>query len=111
MDFYYKEMTRKIQIDHCNNFLTYCINLYFFLHDVSTGLQDAVNAGDVDTAAVGRRAVLPSSYVSGPRYMLQLYQDAMTIVCLLLLLPLLLLSILLPLLILLLLLIFLIDAF
>jgi len=43
-------------------------------------LQDAVNAGDVDAAAVGRRVVLPSSYVGGPRYMQQLYQDAMAIV-------------------------------
>jgi hypothetical protein len=43
--------------------------LFFFWCDVFIGLQDAVNAGDVDAAAVGRRVVLPSSYVSGPRYM------------------------------------------
>ena len=30
--------------------------------------------------AVGRRVVLPSSFTGGPRYMCQLYQDAMAIV-------------------------------
>ena len=50
------------------------------MYNIAIGLQDAVNAGDVNAAAVGRRIVLPSSYVSGPRYMRQLYQDAMAIV-------------------------------
>src|SRR5690349_360323 len=51
----------------------------FFLRS-SLGLQDAVNAGDVNAAAVGRRIILPSSYLGGPRSMHQLYQDAMSIV-------------------------------
>jgi hypothetical protein len=53
---------------------------FFYWHTISIGLQNAVNAGDVNAAAVGRRIVLPSTYVSGPRYMRQLYQDAMAIV-------------------------------
>lgn len=43
------------------------------------GLQDAFNAGDVSAAAVGRKVILPLSYVGGPRFMQQLYQDAIAI--------------------------------
>ncbi|KAH8939712.1 hypothetical protein BDL97_15G050400 [Sphagnum fallax] len=42
-------------------------------------LQDALEAGDTDTTTLGRRIVLPSSFTSGPRFMVQLYQDAMAI--------------------------------
>ena len=44
------------------------------------GLQDAVVNGDVNCTAVGRRVVLASSFIGGPRHMHQLYQDAMCIV-------------------------------
>ena len=33
-----------------------------------------------DGECVGRRTVLPSSYISGPRHMSALYQDAMAVV-------------------------------
>jgi len=39
-------------------------------------LQDAVNAGDT-ADRVGTKFILPSSFVGGPRYMQQLFQDAM----------------------------------
>jgi hypothetical protein len=42
------------------------------------GLADHVNANDGDR--VGRRTVLPSSYIGGPRHMSALYQDAMAVV-------------------------------
>lgn len=43
------------------------------------GLANAVNAGDIYASAVGRRFILPSSFTSGPRYMIQRYQDAMVL--------------------------------
>jgi hypothetical protein len=43
------------------------------------GLQDALEAGDTYTTTLGRRIVLPSSFMGGPRFMVQLYQDAMAI--------------------------------
>jgi hypothetical protein len=42
-------------------------------------LSDFARDGD-GNLILGRRAVLPSSFVGGFRYMLQLYQDAMRIV-------------------------------
>ena len=63
--------------------LTFFLLFFFwkYLHVChDTGLQDAVHAGDVNAASVGRRIILPSSYVGGPRYMHQRYQDAMAIV-------------------------------
>jgi hypothetical protein len=47
--------------------------------DLYQGLQDALEAGDTDTTTLGRRIVLPSSFTGGPRFMVQLYQDAMAI--------------------------------
>ena len=43
------------------------------------GAMDAMHAGD-NAINVGRRIILPSSFSGGPRYMYQLYQDAMAIV-------------------------------
>lgn len=42
-----------------------------------SGLEDAVGHGedDVSLRDVGHRVVLPSSYVGGPRYMNQQFQD------------------------------------
>lgn len=44
-----------------------------------SGLADALRVGD-NVGDVGRRVVLASSFVGGPRYMVQQYQDAMAIV-------------------------------
>lgn len=43
-----------------------------------TGLADAINDGS--DLHIGRRVVLPSSFVGSPRYMQQKYQDAMAMV-------------------------------
>ncbi|KAL0361620.1 UNVERIFIED_CONTAM: hypothetical protein Sradi_3846500 [Sesamum radiatum] len=44
------------------------------------GLQDSLNAGEDDAGNVGRRTILPSSFVGSPRDMYQRYQDAMSMV-------------------------------
>ena len=44
------------------------------------GVQDAVARGDTNTASLGQRIILPSTFIGGPRHMHQLYQDAMAIV-------------------------------
>ena len=44
------------------------------------GLADVLAQGDVNLGEVGRRIVLPSSYVGGDRFMQQLYQDSMALV-------------------------------
>jgi len=46
-----------------------------------SGLEDAIANADenINLDNIGRRVVLPSSYVGGPRYMNQLFQDAMAI--------------------------------
>ncbi|CUS07467.1 unnamed protein product [Tuber aestivum] len=48
--------------------------------DLYNGLADVLDDGDVDLAQVGRRVVLPSSYVGGDRFMQKLYQDSIPIV-------------------------------
>ena len=44
------------------------------------GITDAIADGETDARAVGKRIVLPASFVGGPRQMNKLYQDAMGIV-------------------------------
>ncbi|KAI0043941.1 hypothetical protein FA95DRAFT_1523552, partial [Auriscalpium vulgare] len=46
-----------------------------------SGLEDAVHDadGNVDLNTLGQRFILPSSFVGGPRYMQQVFQDAMAI--------------------------------
>jgi Helitron helicase-like domain at N-terminus len=46
-----------------------------------SGLQDAVAMRDdnFDLNDIGRCVILPSSYVGGPRYMNQCFQDAMAV--------------------------------
>jgi Helitron helicase-like domain at N-terminus len=46
-----------------------------------SGLEDAIGHGetDVELANLGRRVVLPSSYIGGPRYMNQRFQDAIAV--------------------------------
>ena len=42
--------------------------------------MDAVDAGVQNMGEIGRRTILPSSFIGSPRYMQQCYQDAMAIV-------------------------------
>ena len=44
-----------------------------------SGIQDALNAGDVNAESIGQRYILPSSFTGEPRYMMQHYQDAIAI--------------------------------
>jgi hypothetical protein len=44
-----------------------------------SGLQDALDLGDVNTDKVGKRVYLPSSHIGSPRYMAQHLQDAMVV--------------------------------
>jgi hypothetical protein len=43
-------------------------------------VRDATVLDDVNIANMGRRVILPSSFITGPKHMHQLYQDAMGIV-------------------------------
>jgi len=49
--------------------------------DLYSGLEDAAGTGDSDVELddVGHRVVLPSSYIGGPRYMNQRFQDAIAL--------------------------------
>jgi hypothetical protein len=47
--------------------------------DIMSGLQEAVELGDIDASIVGKRIVLPDSFTGGPRYMFNNCQDAMGI--------------------------------
>lgn len=47
--------------------------------EVYQGVVDALHRGDRDASAVGKRIILPASFTSRPRYLLQNYQDAMAI--------------------------------
>lgn len=44
------------------------------------GLVDAFNSADSDLKHTCRMLILPSTFVGGPRYMLNLFQDSMAIV-------------------------------
>ena len=48
--------------------------------DLYNGLTDALEAGNMDIERIGKKVVLPSSYVGGDRFMQQLYQDSIAIV-------------------------------
>ena len=47
---------------------------------IYNGLQDAIRVNDTDMNSIGKRVILPSSFIGGPRFMAQLYQDAMNLV-------------------------------
>ncbi|XP_057433563.1 uncharacterized protein LOC130726329 [Lotus japonicus] len=47
--------------------------------DFLSGLEEAVNRGDLDPKSIGTRIVLPSSFTGGRRYMFNNCQDAMAI--------------------------------
>ena len=59
---------------------------YFRFHqkeiraELYQGITDAIADGETDARAVGKRIVLPATFVGGPRQMNKLYQDAMGIV-------------------------------
>jgi hypothetical protein len=44
------------------------------------GLKDAIAPTDQDASHLGTKVILPSTFIGGPRYMVQLYQDALSIV-------------------------------
>ncbi|KAI9128569.1 hypothetical protein K1719_000052 [Acacia pycnantha] len=43
------------------------------------GLSDALISGERNASAIGKHIILPSSFIGRTRYMIQAYQDAMTI--------------------------------
>ncbi|CAI9271489.1 unnamed protein product [Lactuca saligna] len=47
--------------------------------DFISGIYDALSNGDTESRSVGRRVLLPPSFVGGPRYMYSHYQDALSI--------------------------------
>nr|XP_043619723.1 uncharacterized protein LOC122591524 [Erigeron canadensis] len=47
--------------------------------DLYNNVCDAVTKGDTRADAVGRRIVLPASFIGSPRYMVQNYQDVMAL--------------------------------
>jgi len=48
--------------------------------ELYNSLADVLAAGDIDAEQIGKRGVLPSSYVGGDRFMQKLYQDSIAIV-------------------------------
>ena len=48
--------------------------------DLYNGLADAIVQDEVDASALGRRIVLPSSFLGSDRFMQQLFQDLMAII-------------------------------
>ena len=42
-------------------------------------VRDAVVRGDTSRKSLGKRIVLPATFIGGPRYMIQNYQDAMAV--------------------------------
>ena len=49
--------------------------------ELYSGIQDAINAGDVNAKSIGWRYILPFSCTGGLHYMIQHYQDAIAICC------------------------------
>ncbi|KAI9106956.1 hypothetical protein K1719_022484 [Acacia pycnantha] len=47
--------------------------------DMYQGLSDALISGERNASTIGKRIILPSSFLGGARYMIRAYQDAMTI--------------------------------
>ncbi|KAL6196751.1 hypothetical protein ACLB2K_032365 [Fragaria x ananassa] len=48
--------------------------------ELYNGLRDSLNVGENSAGNVGRRTILPSTFIGSPRDMHQRYQDAMTLV-------------------------------
>lgn len=47
--------------------------------DIYCNVRDAVTRGDNDPHSIGKRIVLPSSFIGSPRYMAKKYQDAIDV--------------------------------
>jgi hypothetical protein len=48
--------------------------------DLYKGMIDSMRVDDTNMSEIGKRFILPSSFIGGPRHMAQLYQDALSIV-------------------------------
>ncbi|CAK8566938.1 unnamed protein product [Lathyrus sativus] len=48
--------------------------------EVYQGLQDALHVGETNAKNIGKRTILPSSFIGGRRDMTQRYEDGMAIV-------------------------------
>ncbi|XP_021974947.1 uncharacterized protein LOC110870055 [Helianthus annuus] len=57
----------------------YRMNQNVFRTEFLQGVHDAVQRGDTEGRDIGKRIVLPSSFIGGPRYMYKHYQDALAI--------------------------------
>ena len=97
--FVYKLMTRKNEVStilHAGRlFQQFVVDAYTMIEaqrllwvrthqkelraDMYQGLSDALLSGERNASAIGKRIILPSSFTGGARYMIQAYQDAMTI--------------------------------
>ncbi|KAK9168587.1 hypothetical protein Syun_000727 [Stephania yunnanensis] len=55
-------------------------NQHIIHSELYQGLQDATNSRETTAGNIGRRIILPSSYIGSPRDMYNDYQDAMAIV-------------------------------
>ncbi|OAD78100.1 hypothetical protein PHYBLDRAFT_73606 [Phycomyces blakesleeanus NRRL 1555(-)] len=74
---YIVDMYAKVE----HNWLHFITSNQNRLHvDLYSGIQDAVIHNDCNLANLGKRVILPSSFIGSPRYMAQLYQDSMSIV-------------------------------
>ncbi|XP_061993530.1 uncharacterized protein LOC133711415 [Rosa rugosa] len=57
-----------------------CGNQDTLRRELYNGLQDSLNVGENNAGNIGRRTILPSSFIGSPRDMHQRYQDAMALV-------------------------------
>ena len=44
------------------------------------GLTDAIRSNNSDMSSIGRRVILPSTFIGDPRFLAQLCQDAISLV-------------------------------
>ncbi|XP_035829941.1 uncharacterized protein LOC118479500 [Helianthus annuus] len=54
-------------------------NQSYLRSDVLKGIHDAIRRGDTEGRDIGKRTILPSSFMEGPRYMYKHYQDELAI--------------------------------
>ena len=54
-------------------------NQKLICYDILNGLQEVVNKGETDLSSIGKRIVLPASFISGMSYMFNNCHDAMAI--------------------------------
>ncbi|XP_056685561.1 uncharacterized protein [Spinacia oleracea] len=78
-------LLQQFVVDNCvkmqaNNLRWIALNQDKIRADLYKGLEDSLHDGEHNTENVGRRTILPSSFVGSPRDMHQRYQDAMALV-------------------------------